>query len=130
MKELICITCPLGCHLSIEMDTPDAINVTGNRCARGEQYAREEMLNPKRVVTSTCAALLHDGRAPGANSTLPRRVPVRTTGAFPKDKIPDLLAALRHVSLRLPVTNGTVVLPKVLGTEIDVVIARNIQLSE
>ena len=33
-------------------DEPD-IAVTGNKCAKGESYAREEVLAPKRVVTAT-----------------------------------------------------------------------------
>ncbi|HEY9053887.1 MAG TPA: DUF1667 domain-containing protein, partial [Rectinemataceae bacterium] len=55
MSEMICITCPLGCHLSIERTSPGEISVTGNRCSRGEAYAREELLSPKRMVTTTCA---------------------------------------------------------------------------
>ena len=128
MQELICITCPMGCHLSVDTDAQGEMKVTGNRCVRGEQYAREEVLNPKRVVTFTCAALLPDGRAPGVTSNLPRRVPVRTRAGFPKERIPELLDALRGISVRLPTERGAMVLPKALGTDIDVVVARSIAL--
>ncbi len=128
MKELICITCPMGCHLTIDTDPSGEIKVTGNRCVRGEQYAREEVLNPKRVVTFTCAALLPDGSAPGVNSNLPRRVPVRTRAGFPKERIPELLDVLRGISVRLPTERGAMVLPKALGTDVDVVVARSIAL--
>lgn len=130
MKELICITCPMGCRLAIDTGANGEMKVTGNRCARGEQYAREEVLNPKRVVTFTCAALLPDGRAPGVNSNLPRRVPVRTRAAFPKECIPELLDALRGISVRLPAERGSIVLPKALGTDVDVVVARSIALEK
>ncbi len=126
MRELICITCPMGCHLVVDTDEHGEMKVTGNRCARGEHYAREEIFNPKRVVTFTCAALLPDGSVPGPGSDLPRRVPVRTTVAFPKEKIPELLGALRGITVRLPAVRGTVVLQKALGTEVDVIVARSI----
>lgn len=126
MRELICITCPLGCRLVVDTDEHGEMKVTGNRCVRGEQYAREEMFNPKRVVTFTCAALLPDGSVPGPGSDLPRRVPVRTTVAFPKEKIPELLDALRGITVRLPVVRGTVVLQQALGTDADVIVARSI----
>ena len=38
MKELICITCPRGCHLQVD----DNLNVTGNMCPRGAAYAKAE----------------------------------------------------------------------------------------
>jgi CxxC motif-containing protein len=126
MRELICITCPMGCHLTIDADEHGQMRVTGNRCARGEHYAHEEMFNPKRVVTFTCAAVLPGGGAPGPASSLPRRVPVRTTTAFPKEKIPELLAALRGVTVGLPVVRGTVVLRNALGTGVDVVVTRSV----
>ena len=52
-KEMICIVCPVGCHLQVAVDGED-VKVSGNRCPRGEEYAREEILAPKRVVTATC----------------------------------------------------------------------------
>ncbi len=36
-KEMICISCPLGCRLLVERDG-DKIVVTGNLCKRGERY--------------------------------------------------------------------------------------------
>ncbi|SLM18604.1 conserved hypothetical protein [uncultured spirochete] len=126
MRELICITCPMGCHLAVDTDERGEMKVTGNRCVRGEQYAREEIFNPKRVVTFTCAAVLPDGSVPGPESNLPRRVPVRTTIAFPKERIPELLGALRGMTIRLPAVRGSVVLKKALDTEVDVIVARSI----
>ena len=45
-KELTCIVCPRGCRLTID----DNLNVTGNSCPRGAQYAKDEMTNPKRMI--------------------------------------------------------------------------------
>ena len=32
IKEMVCIVCPMGCHLTIDTDTLD---VKGNTCPRG-----------------------------------------------------------------------------------------------
>jgi CxxC motif-containing protein len=133
MEEMICITCPMGCHLSIRRLSATEISVTGNRCARGEAYAREELLSPKRVVTTTCAiapdpAANGSGVASGGPSAAslyrPRRIPVRTRGAFPREKVPELLRLIFRLELRLPVERGQVVLADALGTGVDVVTTR------
>lgn len=51
-RELTCISCPMGCQMTVLMDD-ESIRVTGNACKRGEVYARKEVTNPRRVVTST-----------------------------------------------------------------------------
>ena len=40
MTELICITCPKGCHLRV--DEEKGFAVTGNSCPRGAEYGRNE----------------------------------------------------------------------------------------
>ena len=141
MDEMVCITCPMGCHLKIERLSEGEIAVTGNRCARGEQYAREELLSPKRVVTATCGikkgpdakriATPSPGSAAGspANQKVclyrPRRVPVRTTTAFPREKIAELLALIYSLEVELPAKRGEVLLADALGTGIDIVVARS-----
>ena len=52
VRELICIGCPLGCPLTVKMDG-DQIEVSGNTCKRGDDYARKEVLSPTRIVTSS-----------------------------------------------------------------------------
>ena len=141
-QELVCITCPMGCHLTVESLAGGEIQVSGNRCPRGAVYAREETLAPKRVVTATCGlgrpcagaacagAIGADaaGLAPGHESlSAPRRVPCRTTAAFPKESIDALLEALYALEVALPVKRGDVILPNALGTGIDVIATRSIE---
>ena len=38
MTNLICITCPKGCHLTV--DEENDYKVTGNACPRGAEYGR------------------------------------------------------------------------------------------
>ena len=52
-RELTCIGCPLGCTITVTMDGSTVTAVTGNTCPRGDAYARKEVTNPTRIVTST-----------------------------------------------------------------------------
>ena len=43
----------MGCQITVEMDGNEVVSVTGNTCKRGAVYARKEVTNPTRIVTST-----------------------------------------------------------------------------
>ena len=78
IRELTCISCPLGCPLKVETDENGAVlQVTGNTCKRGEVYGKKEVTAPERTVTSTVAVV--GGSAP--------LVSVRTKTDIPKGKI-------------------------------------------
>ena len=89
MTELICITCPKGCHLRV--DEEKGFAVTGNSCPRGAEYGRNELQHPVRTVTSTV-------RIQGAD--LPR-LPVKTDRPLAKEKIFDCMALLNTITCLL-----------------------------
>ncbi len=122
-EELICITCPRGCHLTIEKDANGNIEVSGNRCPRGANYAKEECTAPKRTVTATVALKLRPVDMQGYK---PRRLSVKTVSPFPKERIDELLKAIYAVEVTPPVARGAVVIKDALGTGIDVVATRTI----
>ena len=35
-RELTCIRCPIGCHITVELENGEVKSVTGNSCPRGE----------------------------------------------------------------------------------------------
>lgn len=115
-RDMICISCPVGCRLKVS-GSLEALRVEGNRCARGEIYAREEVAAPKRVVTATVAL----SGAAGIS-----RLPVKTTAPLPKEHIAALLNHLYTLQLASPVKLGDTVLRDVAGTGIDVVAARSL----
>ena len=112
MKELICITCPKGCHLKV--DEEHGYTVTGNSCPRGEEYGRDDLIHTTRVVTSTV-------RCTGGP-----RCPVTTSRPIPKDQMFEVRAALDGVTLAAPVASGQVVIPNVCGTGADIVATKAI----
>lgn len=53
IKKLTCIECPVGCDISVELDGETVVRVSGNGCPRGDMYARNEVVCPRRVITTT-----------------------------------------------------------------------------
>ena len=115
-KNLICISCPLGCHLEVEIEEKSIISITGNSCPRGEIYASEELLAPKRVVTSTCRT---------DSKTFPR-LPVKTNAPILKEHINALLADIHKCEAKIPVMKGDVIIADYKGTGVNVVATRSI----
>ena len=114
--EFLCIRCPKGCRLRVVVEGDD-IAVSGYECLEGKKYGEEEVRNPKRMVTSTVRIL-------GAKYP---RLPVRTAEPVPKDRILDVIAALRGVVVRAPVRRGQVILENVAGTGVNVIAERDME---
>ena len=115
-RKLVCISCPLGCRLTVTWADETDITVTGNKCAKGESYAREEILAPKRVVTAT-VAVAADG---------PRRLPVKTSAPLLREHIPALLNQLYQIEAKPPLRCGDVLLQDIAGTGVDLVTTRSL----
>ena len=104
MRKLTCIICPRGCALTVD----EKLTVTGNICPRGEQYAIAECTAPMRTVTATV-------RVGNREDVM---LPVKTEQPVPKEKMMEVMALLRQISVNAPLSIGTVILPDVLGTNI------------
>ena len=114
--NLICIGCPLGCPLTVEMEGNEVKSVAGNTCPRGDAYAKKELTNPTRIVTSTV-------RVSGGKLAM---VSVKTQSDIPKDKIFECVKALKDVDMVAPVKIGDVVLENVAGTGVNVIATKNV----
>ena len=83
--NLICITCPRGCHLTVD----DNKNVTGNNCPRGVIYALNELSNPTRNITTTIRV----------NNSDIKMLSVATSKPIPKGKIFDVVNEIKKVEI-------------------------------
>ena len=119
-KELTCIGCPMGCTLQGKLAEGAVTEVTGNICSRGSAYAKKEVSNPPRTVTSTVR--VEGGCFPVA--------PVRTKADIPKGKIFEVMDALKKVRLPAPVSAGDVALQNAAGTGVDVVVTKEVRRSQ
>lgn len=115
-RELICIGCPMGCPLTVEMEGNEVKSVAGNTCKRGDVYARKEVTNPTRIVTSTVRV---------TGSALTRMVSVKTREDIPKDKIFACVEAIKDITVQAPVHIGDVILANVAGTGVDIIATKN-----
>ncbi len=116
-SHYLCVGCPLGCRLEVEAEGDDIIEVRGNACKRGVEFAHQEHIDPRRFIATTVAI---DG-APWP------RLPVATAQALPKDRVIDVCRALHQLRLEAPVAIGEVVMADALGTGVDVVATRTLE---
>ena len=114
--NLICIGCPLGCPLTVEMEGSEVKAVSGNTCPRGDAYARKELTNPTRIVTSTV-------RVAGGRLAM---VSVKTASDIPKGKIFECVKALKDVEVKAPVKIGDVIVENVAGTGVNIIATKNV----
>ena len=115
-RELICIRCPLGCQLKVTGEI-GLLRVSGNTCPRGAEYGVAEVSNPTRVVTSS---------VPVEGGEL-HRVPVKTKGDIPKNKIFACMDEILQCKATAPVAIGDVLIADCAGTGVDIVATRDIR---
>ena len=113
MKELTCIICPRGCRLSID----ENMNVTGNFCPRGKEYAISELTNPVRTITSSIRVINREDLL----------VSVKTSGPIPKEKIFDVMKEINKIGVNAPTHIGDIAKKDILGLGVDIIITKNIK---
>ena len=116
IRKMTCIACPNGCQLEVDEAGGRVISVTGNKCEKGPAYARQEVENPLRVLSSTVLAK-------GLELKL---VPVRTSQPIPKGKLFEGIAEIRKIRLARPVKAGEIIVKNFLGLEADLIAARTV----
>ena len=104
-RELTCITCPMGCTLTVELADGAFVSVSGNRCKRGEAYAYAEVTHPVRTLTTTMTAQ-------GAPSIL---IPVKSDRPLPKECLLEAMRQINRQRVKLPVKRGDVVMAGLFG---------------
>lgn len=114
-NELICISCPMGCHLEA-IRTEQGYIVSGNKCKRGEVYAISELTAPTRVLTSTVKT----------NSNFLSQLPVRTDKPMPKEMMFKAMEALDNIFVEVPIRIGDKIINNLLGTEVNIIASRSI----
>ncbi len=119
IQEMVCVTCPIGCRMELELEDGDIKAVQHNSCKRGVEYAQQEYYDPKRMVTTTAAV---------SNGIL-QRVPVRTSAPVGIQHIHALLQAVYTLTIEAPLPIGTPVIENFGETGVDVLTTRNVRKS-
>ena len=113
--EITCINCPVGCRLAVELENGQVVSVTGNTCPRGVTYAKQECVDPLRMVTAV---------VPVEGSAAP--LSVKTKNPIPKKEIANCMKELANAKLVAPIAAGTVVVANVCGTGVDVIATKSV----
>jgi CxxC motif-containing protein len=116
IREFPCVSCPLGCLLRVELKDGKIERIEGNRCPRGEAYAREEITDPKRVLATSVKVL-------GGDYPL---VSVRTDRPIPKRLIPEIMEIVRGLCIKAPVEIGQVLVANLAGTGANLIATRRV----
>lgn len=111
-ETIICVGCPLGCEIKLTLsDRDEVIEVDGNKCKEGKQYALEEFTNPVRTLTAT--VLTRDS----SQSLLP----VRTSKPILKTLLRQSMSIIAETTVKPPIKMSDVIVPNLLDTGVDVV---------
>jgi len=118
IKEMACIVCPMSCHLKVELDeVGNVVNVTGNTCPRGDAYARAEMTNPVRMVTST--VVLENGPY--------KRLPVILSDVIPKGEMFHVMEEINQVKVCAPVHINDIIIENIAGLKVNLIASRSME---
>ncbi|NLA77771.1 MAG: DUF1667 domain-containing protein [Clostridiales bacterium] len=115
IKNIVCVSCPLGCPIEVAMENGEVVSVKGNTCKRGDAYARTEMTAPKRSLTSTVK--VSGGKLPV--------VSVKSSTPLPKELMLECMSEINRVTVKAPVKTGDVVIENILNTGVDIVATNN-----
>lgn len=110
MKTIVCITCPRGCTMQVNCANEE-IQVVGNFCKRGEEFAGAELTNPMRTICSTVRTTFAEAPV----------LPCRVSADIPKSEIWNVMKEINKVVVSSPIRRGEVIIPNVLGLGVDVI---------
>ena len=116
-KKIICTACPRGCEITIK-DKNGELEISGFSCKKGEEYAREEYISPKRILTTT--AMIKNGELP--------LCPVRTEQGIPKGMIFQAMKIISNIIMEAPIEMGDIIIENILNTGINLVSSRNVKM--
>ncbi len=115
MESIVCIVCPNGCELEVE-NVDGEISVRNNKCKKSVDFARTELLCPKRTISSTVKTVFPDAPV----------LPVRVSAEIPKTRIFDVMKEINAVCIDKRIGAGEVIIQDVLGLGADIIATSNI----
>ncbi len=110
-KEMVCISCPKGCRMTVEYEGDKVLEVLGNSCSKGWDYAVDEITKPVRIVTSTV-------KVRGGKLTV---VPVKTNKPVRRHLIFDVMNEIYKAEVKAPVKEGQVIIKNAADSGADII---------
>lgn len=110
-RKMTCIVCPLGCEMTVDVQDGKIEHITGHSCKRGITYATDEVVDPRRTLTTTMRVL--GGEFPV--------VSVKTDKPVPKGSLFACMKQINATVADAPVKIGDVLIENILGTGANIV---------
>ena len=114
-KHLVCVICPIGCEIDVEVANGEIVSMEGNKCEKSEAFVQQELTEPMRTLTTTV-------RITGARWPM---LPVRSDRPIPKRLFFDVMRELAEIEVEAPVGIADVIANDVGGSGADMVAARS-----
>lgn len=108
-KKFTCIRCPIGCSLTVKKYADGKVLVSGNSCARGEEYGKQELTEPRRTITTI-------------KETKFGTLSLKTDVAVKKEQYFDVLKEIANKKVTKNYQIGDVFIKNVLGTKSNIVV--------
>ncbi len=115
-KSFICIQCPKSCKILVDFDGEKINSIKGNLCKKGELYVRDEILNPRRILTTTVLT----------NGLEIKLLPVKTNKPIPKSKLFDAMKEIQKIRVDKPLKAGDIIVKDFIEQGVDLVATRDI----
>lgn len=115
-RELTCIGCPLGCQITVTLNNGEVIEVKGNTCNRGLNYAKKEVTAPERTFTGSIKII---------GGTI-AKVSVKTDKEVPKEKMIKVAEKVKTITTKAPIHIGDIIVNKILGTDANLVATKTV----
>ncbi len=116
-KNITCIVCPIGCKILVKIDGTQLEIVGGNKCKRGIEYAKNEALDPRRMLTTS--VLVNGGEW--------SLVSVKSSKPVPKEKLFSILKEIKRTAVNAPVKSGQPIIKNVANTGINIVATKTVK---
>lgn len=116
IDTLTCIMCPIGCELQVIV-LDEKIEVTGNKCEKGKEFAIEEVLHPKRNLATSVPIQ-------GRNHQM---LSVRLDQRVPRDQLFLILKEIARLRPVPPILRGQILIENILNTGSNVIATRTVK---
>lgn len=116
-KEITCILCPNGCDILIEYSDEELIEIEGAVCPKGKEYARQEIKDPLRILTSSVMVK-------GGDTSL---VSVKSDKPVPLENIMDIMEELKELKVKAPISIGDIIIEKPNGIDCNIIATREVE---
>ena len=117
VRYLTCDVCARRCYLTVTLGGKNSrgqsFAVSGNSCSNGLDYARTELLDPRRVISTSVATVFPETP----------RIRVTSKGGVPVDRILEAMAVLEGITIAVRLQPGDIVVEDLLGLGFPVVVA-------